>query len=192
MAAYTEISCTTCGRRAQAENANSGVYLPSGWYEKKSKYFCCKQHRNDFFEASAPPKKEEPQSSTSNTPPPPQPAPEPKAHAEKKSGGLFGGLTNEMFSAIISSGDAEENQMREAIDYITKMTFSSDSGELSNQLNEIVSTGASSDKFKNGKTLKRTCYEKMEFGIMKLRQAGASAEADFFEKKRKSIKPGWF
>jgi hypothetical protein len=74
--------------------------------------------------------------------------------------------------------------MREAVDYINKMTFSTDSSELSNQLNELVSTGASSDKFRNGKTLKKACYEKMEFGIMKLRQAGANAEADFFEKKR--------
>jgi hypothetical protein len=98
----------------------------------------------------------------------------------------------QLLTALFSSADSEDNQMREAIDYITKMTFSNDSSELSNQLNELVSTGASSDKFRNGKTLKKACFEKMEFGIMRLRQAGANAEADFFEKKRKSIKPGWF
>ncbi len=98
----------------------------------------------------------------------------------------------QLLTSLFASADNEDNQMREAIDYITKMTFSNDSSELSNQLNELVSTGASSDKFRNGKTLKKACYEKMEFGIMKLRQAGANAEADYFEKKRKSIKPGWF
>jgi hypothetical protein len=98
----------------------------------------------------------------------------------------------QMLTALFASADAEDNQMREAIDYVSKMTFSSDSEELANQLNELVSTGASSNKFRNGKTLKKACYEKMEFGIMKLRQSGASDEADFFEKKRKSIKPGWF
>jgi hypothetical protein len=98
----------------------------------------------------------------------------------------------EMFNSITASADAEDNQMREAIDYINKMIFSSEIDELSNQLNELVSTGASSDKFRNGKTLKKACYEKMEFGILKLRQTGSSVEADFFEKKRKGIKPGWF
>lgn len=73
------------------------------------------------------------------------------------------------------------------------MTFSTDLAELSNQLEELAVTGASSDKFpQSGKTLKKACYEKMEFGIMKMKQMGATAEAEFFTKKRKSIKPGWF
>jgi len=32
----------------------------------------------------------------------------------------------------------------------------------------------------------------MEFAVMKLRQLGANAEADFFEKKRADVKPKWY
>jgi hypothetical protein len=184
MAAYEEIRCSQCTNSAMAEKAFNGVYPPSGWYEKKGNYFCSKGCKDRFYAASESEKLEK------NTKSPEVESP--KSGTENKPRGMFGGITNEMFSSLISSADSEEKQLREAIDHITRMTFSSDPSELSNQLNELASTGASSDKFRNGKPLKKTCYEKMEFGIMKLRQAGASAEADFFEKKRKSIKPGWF
>lgn len=185
-----EFHCTNCGKTGYGSAGSgpmSGANPPSGWKTKwaSSKVFCSNRCKDEFnnrgnsntsIDNSSNNKEVETQNSTS----------------ENKSRGMFGGLSNEMFSSILSSADSEEKQLREAIDHITRMTFSSDPTELSNQLNELASTGASSDKFRNGKPLKKTCYEKMEFGIMKLRQAGASAEADFFEKKRKSIKPGWF
>lgn len=124
--------------------------------------------------------------------------------SEKKSGGLLGGLMGggdaagkiaqaQMMTSLFASVDEENRQVREVVDQINKMTFSTDLAELSNQLEELAVTGASSDKFpQSGKTLKKACYEKMEFGIMKMKQMGATAEAEFFTKKRKSIKPGWF
>lgn len=53
MAAYQEISCTSCGRRTQAEKASSGVYLPSGWKKISplfgtTKYFCCEGCKNQY------------------------------------------------------------------------------------------------------------------------------------------------
>lgn len=125
-------------------------------------------------------------------------------NGEKKSSGLLGGLFGEkdasakiaqaqMMTSLFASVDEENRQVREVIDQITKMVFSTNPTELSNQLEELAVTGVSSDKFPHsGKELKKTCYEKMEFGILKLRQTGDNASADFFEKKRKSIKPGWF
>lgn len=85
-----------------------------------------------------------------------------------------------------------ETEMRKNLDYISRMTLSTDKEELSNQLNELVSFGSAASQYRYPKAMKKACYEKMEFGIMKLNQLGAKAEADYFEKKRKSIKPGFF
>lgn len=116
--------------------------------------------------------------------------------SEKKSGGFLGGLMgggDSLASAAITSGllamaAAEGKENRNKVEYISKIVFSSNPEELSNQMNEILSTGAGT----KDKELQKACYEKMDFGVLKLRQSGANAEADFFEKKRKSIKPSIF
>ena len=77
---------------------------------------------------------------------------------------------------------------QDELERLSKMEFSEEKAELSNQLNELVTIAGGA----NSKGLKSGIAEKMEFGVMKLRSIGASAEADFFEEKRKKIKPKWY
>lgn len=84
--------------------------------------------------------------------------------------------------------DAEaklENQITD----VTTMTFGTTADEISNQLNQLVSMASA----KPDKKVKNAIVEKLEFGILKLKQLNALAEADFFEKKLVPLKKkSWF
>ena len=83
----------------------------------------------------------------------------------------------------------EKLRLEGKVDDIAKMTFGSTTEEISNQLSHLVTIGNS----KPDKNVKSAIIEKMEFGIMKLKGLGASAEADFFEKKLEPLKKkSWF
>lgn len=74
------------------------------------------------------------------------------------------------------------------IDSIVSIQFGTTAEDISNALNQLITIAAG----KPSKEVKKATYEKMEFAIMKLRQLGAYAEADFFEKKRTKVKPKWY
>ena len=83
----------------------------------------------------------------------------------------------------------EKLRLEGKVDSIAQMTFGSTTEEISNQLSHLVTVGNS----KPDKNVKSAIVEKMEFGIMKLKGLGASAEADFFEKKLEPLKKkSWF
>lgn len=104
--------------------------------------------------------------------------------AKSSGGGVLGGLYGSMSSMI----EKEEAKTEARVDQIASLTFGNSSEELSENLNQLVTIAGG----KPNKDVKKAIYEKMEFGIMKLNQLGATAEADFFEKKRKDIKPKWW
>jgi hypothetical protein len=88
---------------------------------------------------------------------------------------------------MIADSMNENKDIRAKVDAVSKMVFSTDANELGNQMNELLTIGAGTAS--EHKELIKACYEKMDFGVMKLRGLGANAEADFFSEKRKSIKP---
>jgi hypothetical protein len=118
---------------------------------------------------------------------------------EKKSGGGFlSGLTGggdsaskiaqtQLLGSLLADSMNENKDIRAKVDEVSKMIFSTDANELANQMNELLTIGAGTAS--EHKELIKACYEKMDFGVMKLKSIGANAEAVFFEGKRNSIKP---
>ena len=101
----------------------------------------------------------------------------------KTFGNLYGQLLDD------TSEREDKAKLENRIDQITSMTFGTDTNEISNQLNQLVSLGST----KPDKVLKSAIVEKLEFGIMKLRGLNASGEAAFFEKKLEPLKKkSWF
>ena len=102
--------------------------------------------------------------------------------------GMFGMASNMVAEDLKGKRDAEaklENQITD----VTTMTFGTTADEISNQLNQLVSMASS----KPDKKVKNAIVEKLEFGILKLKQLNALAEADFFEKKLVPLKKkSWF
>jgi hypothetical protein len=122
------------------------------------------------------------------------------SNEEKKSGGGFlsgfmgGGedsaskvAQTQLLGSLLADSMNENKDIRAKVDAVAKMVFSTDANELANQMNELLTIGAGTAS--EHKELIKACYEKMDFGVMKLRGLGANAEADFFSEKRKSIKP---
>lgn len=103
---------------------------------------------------------------------------------KKAGGGFFGGLLN----SLDASNEKREAKLESQVDNIATIQFGSTTDEISNSLNHLVTIAAG----KPDKEVKKAICDKMEFAIMKLRQLGANAEADFFEKKRTDIKPKWY
>jgi hypothetical protein len=100
-------------------------------------------------------------------------------------------LMNNLFNGL----NADANEVKEKTDYISKIVLSNDVEELTNQLNEISSLWGTAKKFTNSdheKAVKKSAYEKFEFGIMKLEQIGTPTQIEFFKKKLIEMKPKKF
>lgn len=173
-------TCDECGRQI-------GGYKDVAFRESKGlfsvdKTFCSKGCQNKYHGVN---NNQNAPTQTSNEP-------------EKKSGGFLGGLMGggdssakveqvKLFGSLLADSMDENKQIREKVDAVSKMVFSTNADELANQMNELLTIGAGTDS--KHKELIKACYEKMDFGVMKLKSLGATAEADFFAEKRKSIKP---
>ena len=189
-------NCSNCGKVGYPSGGQSYDQTPSGWVWNKSfgfgrKLFCSNRCLDEYNVRNSP-KSEGATKNESNE----------EKSTEKKSGGFLSGLmgnnqdsaaklekaklTTTLFSDILN----ENKNIREKVDAVSKMTFANDANELANQMNELLTIGAGTSS--DHKELIKACYEKMDFGVMKLKSLGATAEADFFAEKRKSIKPKGF
>ncbi len=174
--------CNNCGK-AIAHDTNKSIKVGGSYWITTSGTWYCSNRCKDEREGS----------STSNS------SQSQSGSEEKKSGGGFlGGLMGggdseskiaqtQLLGTLLADSMSESKDVRAKVDAVSKMVFSSDANELANQLNELLTIGAGTSN--DYKELIKACYEKMDFGILKLRSLGASAEADFFTKKRESIKP---
>ncbi|MEI7596522.1 MAG: hypothetical protein WCK02_12295 [Bacteroidota bacterium] len=99
-----------------------------------------------------------------------------------------GGFFSKMNDSMDASNERRESKIESRVDSIVAIKFGSTADEISDACNQMVTIAAG----KPDKEVKKAIYEKMEFAIMKLRQLGANAEADFFEKKRTDVKPKWY
>jgi hypothetical protein len=82
----------------------------------------------------------------------------------------------------------EDARIEAKVDSISKISYGSDINQVQDVLNQLTTIGAS----KPDTNVRKAIVEKMEFGIMKLKNAGLAAEAEFFETKMKKIKPKWY
>lgn len=102
-------------------------------------------------------------------------------------GKAFGSLLTG--KALFDQTNKEKELLDGKIDTISSISLSGSADEIANALNKLVSMASAS----TDKEVKKAAVEKLEFGIMKLRSAGANAEADFFEKKVEPLKKkSWF
>jgi hypothetical protein len=101
----------------------------------------------------------------------------------------FFGMTNNMVEEGRKGMKEQETKVENQITEVSTMTFGTTADEISNQLNQLVSMASA----KPEKKVKNAIVEKLEFGILKLKQLNALAEADFFEKKLVPLKKkSWF
>lgn len=83
----------------------------------------------------------------------------------------------------------DKANLEQQIASIATMVIGGSTDEISNQLNQLVSLGSANPD----KKLKSAIVEKLEFGILKLRSAGANTEASYFEGKLEPLKKkSWF
>lgn len=82
----------------------------------------------------------------------------------------------------------KQARIEERVDSISKISFGSDINQIQDVLNQLAAIGST----KPDKKVRRAIVEKMEFGIMKLKNAGMNAEAEYFENKMNKIKPKWY
>jgi hypothetical protein len=101
-----------------------------------------------------------------------------------QSSGVFGKIGK----AMDDSSERKESRLEARVDSIASMEFGSTPEELSNDLNKLVTMGSGTKDTE----IRKAIAEKMEFAIMQLRNSGKEAEAEFFDKKRKKIKPKWY
>lgn len=106
-------------------------------------------------------------------------------------GGAIGGSFDTMFSNVKMQTQSKTDHIAR-LKEIPQIQFSGSSDEIQNQLNALFTeisglkigfTGTPEEK-----SLYKAIYEKLEFGIMKLRSAGGNAEADFFKQKFDKLK----
>lgn len=116
--------------------------------------------------------------------------------SQKSKGGLMsgiGGMFGDVFAATGEQIKDTRNQMietRAKAEEIVNLQFEAKPEDLQNQLQTLFTQISTLPRFKSPeqKALYNAIKEKLEFGIMKLRTAGASAEADFFQKKYDKLK----
>jgi|GEM_PF-749733 len=77
-----------------------------------------------------------------------------------------------------------KEETKEKVEEIAKISFSNDKEEIINQLQYLLSICSS----KPEKTVKNVIIEKMEFGIMKLKNKDANDEIEFFGNKLELLK----
>jgi|GEM_PF-2805914 hypothetical protein len=99
-----------------------------------------------------------------------------------------GGFFSKINDSLDASNERRESKIESRVYSIVEIKFGSTADEISDACNQLVTIAAG----KPDKEVKKAIYEKMEFAVMKLRQLGANAEADFFEKKRTDVKPKWY
>jgi hypothetical protein len=84
--------------------------------------------------------------------------------------------------------DEERRQKKEdtidsTVESIIAVQFGQSVDEISDSLNKLVTISTSN----NDEKIKKAIYEKMDYGIIKLKKLGADSEADFFSKKLDTI-----
>ncbi len=104
--------------------------------------------------------------------------------------------TDAEIKAEIDEDKREEQEEREErankrnkMEELATFVFSTDQDDISNSLNYLISIASSNNDpwDDEEKKIKQLCIEKIEFGIMKLENAGGNAESDFFKQKLKKL-----
>lgn len=82
----------------------------------------------------------------------------------------------------------KNNRINTKVNEISKLKYGNDSEDILELLNELATYGSSKPSYKERKVI----FEKMEFGIIKLKKLKMDEEANLFEKKLNKIKPNFF
>jgi hypothetical protein len=173
-----EFNCSNCGRTGYGSSGAgplSGANPPSGWITKwaSTKIFCSNRCKDEFN------KRNESSNSSSSS-----------GNSSKSNPGMISSFIQNQ-----RENEREENRLEEAriqkqqdtIDSILKtiiaVQFGQSVDEISDSLNKLVTISTSN----NDEKIKKAIYEKMDYGIIKLKNLGANSEADFFQKKLDTI-----
>lgn len=182
MAEIKDWNCDYCGKYGSSKPFN----YPDGWIRSGLKYFCsnkCKNEATGSANSNAEVKKSEVDADTKKA--------EVKSAENTARWETYAKLGTAAFSAATSTG----KEVKETIDYLSKMIFSDDPNELGNQLSEICSMWGGAEKYilaDNTKAVKKAAFDKFEFGMLKLQQVGTPTQIEFFNKKQKEMKPKKF
>ena len=109
---------------------------------------------------------------------------------KSNSGGVFGYInktfddTNERVMQYEKEEKEEKLKIEGKVQEIAEINISGNADEISQQLNKLLSIASS----KPDKKVKNAIIEKLDFGVMKLQNLGANAEAEFFKNKIEPLK----
>ena len=190
--------CSYCPRTAPPNGSPRNDQTPNGWVWDKwginGKVFCSNEclnkYQNSNHNNSSQVVTKSDATSIENSDAEARKA-EAKSQENTSKWNAYAQLGTAAFSAASSSG----KEVKETTDYIAKIIFSNDPEELGNQLSEICSMWGGAEKYMlkdSTEAVKKAAFEKFEFGMMKLKQVGASSQIEFFEKKHKEMKPKKF
>lgn len=77
----------------------------------------------------------------------------------------------------------QEDKIDSTVESVIAVQFGQSADEIADSLNQLVTIYTSN----NDEKIKKAIYEKMDYGIIKLKKLGADSEADFFQKKLDEI-----
>ncbi len=109
---------------------------------------------------------------------------------KKAFGGMLGSLVNEELASLADEKKEKAKKDAECKE-ISEMDISGTPEEIQDILGKLVSKAVGLTGFfksSDEKKMLNIIKEKIEFGVMKLNSMGASAEAEFFQKKLDNLK----
>lgn len=179
-----DFHCAYCGKYGYGKPGSgpaTGVSRPDGWLQNKSwgfgiKYYCskkCKLADEGVSENSS--QSDAKGANQSHV----------KTEATKPQG-------PNMFERMIAEDDKkrerEQERLEEKLNKIANIQFGNNLDEISEVLNQLLALVASN---KSNIDVRKVVVQKMEFGILKLKQLG-STDVEYFQEKLMKIKPKWW
>ena len=156
-------NCKKCGKSGYHSGTYTGT--PSGWYSTE---FCCEAHKIEFNEL----KKGNSSSSSGKS-------------SKSNPGIISSFIQNQREEERLDEQrrQKQEDKIDSTVESVIAVQFGQSADQIADSLNQLVTIGTSN----NDEKIKKAVYEKMDYGIIKLKKLGAESEADFFQKKLDKI-----
>jgi hypothetical protein len=173
-----EFNCTNCGKTGYGSSGSgpmSASNPPSGWITKwaSSKIFCSNRCKDEFNKRND---SSDTNSSSSSS----------SGHSSKPNPGIISSfIQNQREEDRLDEQrrQKQEDKIDSTVESVIAVQFGQSVDEIADSLNQLVTIYTSN----NDEKIKKAIYEKMDYGIIKLKKLGADSEADFFQKKLDEI-----
>jgi hypothetical protein len=172
-----DFNCANCGKSGVGRPTGGSTLAPTGWVWNKSfgfgrKAFCSNRCLAEFNKQND----SDSNSSSSSS----------SEKSSKSNPGIISSfIQNQREEDRLDEQrrQKQEDKIDSTVESIIAVQFGQSADEIADSLNQLVTIGTSN----NDEKIKKAVYEKMDYGIIKLKKLGAESEADFFQKKLDKI-----